>query len=153
MSIDVNEILERQQQAQDTIMMLLQGTVARFEESLGLLKDFNTDGPEKTLSPALGNWIATGEKFIASMEEAKLFLPMVLKVQRPLSSNAPGFDTDPDKKKVCLIYNEDRSVCETMFIDDGALVWMGEDPKMYVTSRLWGDGTLQLIARIEAQPW
>lgn len=147
------EILERQNQAQDFVMTMLQGTVARFDESLSLLMDFNTSDAGKEISPLLTEWVVGGQKFIATMEEAKLFASLTLKIQRPLTSNDPDFDTDPKKKKVCLVYTENMEINETMFIDDFAFNWMGEDLKMYVSARLWGDGTLQLIERIGEQPW
>lgn len=142
-----NKILDGQHQAQNPLLSILIGTATRLEEALDTLDDFNR-GPEgKTvISKELSQWVDGARAFVEEMAVAKLYEPMMLKVQRPIATNGPD--------KQLLIYNEDRSLQEQMVFDDPNLYsWFGDDYKMYVSARLWCNGQLQLIAREEDQPW
>lgn len=83
--------------------------------------------------------------FVERMRDVGLFLPMVVKIQRPLSSNVenPGY----------LVYNEDRSLMEEMSGDAFSEYFEEGDLKIYAYARLWADGTFQVVCRVEAQPW
>lgn len=139
------EILECQHLAGNPLLTILQGTVTHLEGMLDLMDEFNVDDTGETLSTTVSEFCDEKRAYIEELAVAKLFEPLILKVQRPLASNDPAPHV--------LVYNEDRSVMEQMTLADESLYeWFGDDFKMYVRARLWADGTLQLVARIFEEP-
>lgn len=141
------EIIARQHLKANPLMAVLIGTVGKLEEALEIIDDLNTlEGDAAPICRELSQWVDNSRAFIEEMAVAKLYEPMILKVQRPITTN------DPDNQ--LLMYNEDRSLMEQMVFDDPNLYsWFGDDYKMYVKARLWVSGQLQLIKRVENQSW
>lgn len=125
----------------------LMGTVARLDTALALLKDFNTEG-NKIISTELAEWSREQEDFLKSLENAKLFESMILKVQRPLNTNMKNMP-----EYFVLIYNQDKSLMCEVTINDMAYKWFGKGNKMFVRARLWSNGTLQLLDRTPDYYW
>lgn len=134
-----NEVLERQHEDGNLLIDVLKGAVAVMETAKVALTDCQ---PEKLVES-----LECIGKFLEQVDQSGLAESMILKIQRPLSTNVEG----PEE---FLIYNEDKSLLDQVVLEDPALVGLfGEDLKMYVNSRLWSDGTLQIIDRIEDQDW
>ena len=139
------EILERQHLKGNPLLSLLQRAVAHLDSMLDLMAEFNVDDKGEVLSSMVAEFCDEQQAFIEELAVAKLFEPMILKVQRPLATNDPTPHV--------LVYNEDRSVMEQMSLADPSLYeWFGDDFKMYVDARLWADGCLQLVARRFEEP-
>ena len=139
------EILERQHLAGNPLLSILQGTVTHLEAVLDLMDEFNVDEKGDTLSSTVAEFCDERRQFVAELAVAKLFEPIILKVQRPLVTNNP--------QPVVLVYTEDRSVYSEMVLADPVLYeWFGSDFKMFVHARLWVDGVLQLTARMFEEP-
>ena len=69
----------------------------------------------------------------------------IVKIQRPLSTNAP--------KPMVLIYNKDRTV---HFMEDFTPELekvIGDAFKIYAEVELGPGSTMHFIRRVEAQPW
>lgn len=139
MKKNLNEVIEKQGEPSHPLVAVLQGLVAHVDDLLDALQ--NGVGLDDKL-----NLIRDKADFIQRLGEAGFFTSVILKVQAPL------FTTDPEPKY--LVYTEDRSLCQQIVMEDVALAgWFDGDPKMYVSARLWSNGTLQFVARVEEQPW
>lgn len=150
--IDYEAVLNRQQDARDQVLSVLIGMAARLDLTTFVLQDIADDLSEEgdsDVAKFLEEVTDDTQKFYHTMAEAKFFTPLVLKVQRPLSTNDPEM-MEPG---ACMAYNEDRSLLQHLTLDADAMEWFEEDFKMYVDCRLWIDGTLQVLRRIEEQPW
>lgn len=133
-----NETLDRQMEPGNPLLDLLKGAVALMDETIHTLT------PLVPLEHAEPLKLIRG--FLTDMSEAGVAETMIIKVQRPLTSN---METPP-----YLVYNEDRSLMDHVTLEDPAIIdWFEGDPKMYVEARLWIDGTLQLLRRVEEQDW
>lgn len=82
---------------------------------------------------------------VSTMEAAGLFQTMLVKIQRPLSSNVenPG----------CLVYNEERTFLSELSMDSGIMDLFNDELKIYAYARLWADGTFQVVCPVDEQPW
>ena len=85
------------------------------------------------------------QTFIEELGVRGLYTGMVLKLQRPLSTNA--------EVPTILAYNQDRSLLEDLTIDEGILSYFEDQYKVYVFARLWVNGTLQLVKPVPAEDW
>ncbi len=95
---------------------------------------------------ALGKSMHSLLDYVSGMGAAGLFKPMVVKIQRPLSSN---IEAPP-----CLVYNEDRTFMYEMAMDSGVMDFFDEDDfKIYAHARLWANGTFQVVCKTEAKDW
>lgn len=143
------DTLSRQGQATNALMPVLIGLTARLDNLMDA-SQLALYYPEAQMSR--GDVVAMVEEaleehraFLTEISVAGLFRPYIVKVQRPIVTNDPT--------AACLIYNEDRSITVSVALDEASLAWFGDDYKMYAKVRLWVDGTLQLIERIDNQDW
>lgn len=144
--VAMSEIISRQASPHLPLLSVLQGLVTRFDGVLDFLQGIaDQESPEEPELPVLLNVLDDHRSFLDELALAGLFTPLVVKVQRPLASNTPnpGF----------LVYNEDRSLMEELAMDPAIIEWFGDDLKMYAKVRLWVDGTLQMVCRVEDLPW
>lgn len=126
-----------------SLLTVVQGLVARLDEATAFMAFSAKQG---TLhNPQLSMMADSNNAFIEEMALAGLFSPFVVKIQRPVASNA--------KVPEYLIYNEDRSFTSQLEIAGEVHDLFGDDYKIYAKVRLWGDGVLQIVERIEDQPW
>lgn len=150
--IDYQEILKRQADDKNPLLSILTGIAARLDDATAIISDVSEDAKEdgaKDLGEFLDQVVTSNGEFFKSLEDAGLFLPLVLKVQVPLSTNDP----DMLEPGACLAYNKERTLVEHLTLPPETMEWFEGDPKMYVRCRLWIDGTLQVMTRIEDQPW
>lgn len=133
-----NTVLERQHEEGNPLLDILKGAVANLENAKSCLISLNPEQQAATLGSV--------STFLHTLHEVGVAELLIVKIQAPLSSNVenPGY----------LIYNEDRSLMDQVVLEDPAIIeWFSGDPKMYVEARLWIDGTLQLMRRVEEQDW
>lgn len=142
----IKETLERQNEPKNPLISILQGMTVVLEDTLGVLEDVN-ETPELAGTQSIDAWLLEAHAFIDELAVSGLFEPMILKVQRPISTNAPEY------MEQILVYNEDRSLMEQLKVDETLMSMFGDDFKMYCKARLWVDGVLQLTARCEEQEW
>lgn len=143
---DPNETLARQGLKQNALLPILIGTMAHYDDACARVETClplcNGDNYEEA---ELDEFFGRREEFELEMATAGLFRPFILKVQVPLASNQ---DNPP-----CLVYDESRTLMTELHIDPSGLLWLQGDPKMYVKARLWLDGTMQLVERVEDREW
>lgn len=133
-------ILARQSEQGDSLLTVLQGAITRLE-GLNEIVPYHED------NSTVAQMLDDNKAFIEELAVAGLCRVLILKVQRPITTNDPNM-----KAGVCLVYSEDQSL--NQFLQVGAAMeWFQEDFKMFVKARLWADGVLQLIARAGDQPW
>lgn len=95
---------------------------------------------------ALGTSMLSLLGSVIEMEAAGFFKPLLVKIQRPITSN---MESPP-----CLVYNEDRTFMHEMAMDSGIMDFFEEgDLKIYAHARLWANGTFQVVCTTEAQDW
>lgn len=150
----IKDKLGKQLIAPNPYDVIMRGAVARLDamvEIIDLLKVTAVADADKEFdSPILEEWKDSVETFLTELGVVKLFTGLVLKLQRPLSTN--------EDVPVILAYNEDRSLMEQLTIDEGVLTYFGdpgtqEEFKVFVFARLWQDGTLQIVKNVEWQDW
>ena len=152
--VSYEEVLNRQMGEQSLLMKILIGAVTHLTANMevtGLLIESLKVATAEEEKQALTDIQAIKDKsdeFLRKMGSAGVFKEMVLKVQRPLFSNDPDMD-----ESTCLVYDQKKSFVHHLRLDSDAMAMMGEEPKMYVQSRLWIDGTLQLSSRVEDPGW
>lgn len=142
--MNVNETLNKQGEP-NPIMDVLIGMTVRYEGLTDIIRGVIEDAGEGEV-PELAKFLQSCDKYIEDMERAKFFKTYICKMQAPISSSEdnPGH----------LLYNEDRSLMTTVILEDPNLAsWYEGDLKMYVEVRLWTNGTLSFIRRVEEQPW
>lgn len=137
-----SEALNRQGQKFNALLPVLIGTIARLDSALGILRD---EAETMVGESILRDYIEENDQFILELAVANMFMPMILKVQAPVSSN------DPDAPY--LVYNESRSLDTMITVDEGVVSMFGNDLKVFVQARVWVDGTLQIVGRAEDQSW
>lgn len=143
---EIEKTLENQHQSQNPLLSILQGLTVVCEDTLGILSDIN-ECPELAGTKDIDAFLLEAHAFIDELGVSGLFQPMILKVQRPITTNAPEGESQ------ILVYNEDRSLQEMLRADDTLMEMFGDDYKFYCKARLWRDGVLQLIARCEDKEW
>lgn len=143
-------VLERQAEQGNPLLTVLQGAVSRLEDMTAAARSFFDQARAGLSIPETMKVLAhfdDQDAFIEELQVAGLCREMIVKVQRPISTNDPNME-----EGVCLVYNEDQSL--NQFIQIGqAMEWFNGDFKMYVRVRFWNDGVLQIIARTDDQPW
>lgn len=135
--------LDKQGTESNPLLPILLGVVSRLDTAIDVLTQIQGD------NELLQEFVLENQEFMTNMAIAGLFLPLVLKVQRLITTNNP----DMLKEGAVLVYDEDQRLCQEMVIDPSAYAWFGDDFKMYVSARLWANGTLQLMSRIQDQEW
>jgi len=129
-----------------SLLTILQGAVARLDTLIAILDEAVGEDRAGNSSSQVFHAIEDTRYFIEELGVAGAYNFVLLKVQRPLSTNA-------DVPHL-LVYSEDRSVsCEITFDDQEIMDWFGGDYKMYVKARFWCDGVIQLLSRADDQPW
>lgn len=100
--------------------------------------------------------LMTGQSKIINKDAERVnlgpdYIPQALKVQVPITTNAPRGD------EMALVYNETRSVCFNIPIDQALLDYMRGQKKIYVVGHLdkLADGSdkFHIVRRIETQAW
>lgn len=148
MKMDMS-VIQNQGLSFDPLLSILQGAVAWMD--LGRAASGATDATSVDKSVMFNLWASEVEAYLLEMGVAGLFLPMVVKIQRPVArylSNAKQ-----EEKDVCLVYNQDQSFLQELELDSRAMSMFGDSYKIYATARLWVDGTFQVVEVVDAQPW
>lgn len=132
-------------------MDLLIGAVARIDGAMDLIEELNTDMRIEgdLVSRPLGAWAEELRVFLYNMGESGVFERLVLKVQRPITSNDP----EALKTGFVLVYTEGHTMRAEVTVSPDIYAWFNEDYKMYAEARLWASGLLQLVRRVGEQPW
>lgn len=132
----VLEVLDRQGKVKNPLLSILIGAVTRAEMLMDSMDaEINVDEAKIDL-----------RAFIDEIGVAKLYDGLILKLQLPLHTNEPI--------PVMLAYNEDRSLKEELSMDGNILSYFEEgENKIFVFARLWVDGSLQIVRKVDEQGW
>lgn len=133
-----NTVLARQHEDRNPVLDILKGAIAHLENAKACMISCDPEAQIKTLESV--------SSFLKDIHATGVAEIVLVKIQRPLAST--------ETPAPFLIYNEDKSLFDHVTLEDPEIIeWFEGDPKMYVEARLWVDGTLQLMRRVEEQDW
>lgn len=130
---DYGKILSRQGEKANPLLAVLQGLVCHVDAMAEHLP-FATPEAE------------AAKEYVESMGANGFYEGMIVKMQLPLHSTEPGGG-------LCLVYNQDRSLLTELVVDSTVLSLFDRDVKIFAFSRLWLDGTFQVVRRVGEQGW
>lgn len=122
------------------VSVVLQSLVGRLDLIMSMMEEGDDANTPKT------EFELESEDLFASMAMAGFFTQTIIKVQKPLSSNV--------ENPPCMVYNEDRSVMFACDMSHGIMDWFEpDDLKIYALCRVWKDGQVQMVRRVEELDW